>query len=210
MTKAQEHKYLLWGGIAVGAGLLWWWYSNQQQNASAPVTVTTGSSTASSAAPTTASLPQVVPAQTNTDPTQAGAMDFEILWVAADNQQGAYNVIFNLAITNNTSIPQTLQGIQGTATFVPQASVYMNDKLPNPYTGILGTVNDNTTVTIGAGQTATKIYVVNVPVNSATNLYVANLAYIMADPATRNLPFNFTGTANVSNDTLNLNINYNV
>lgn len=205
MNKKQERTLLIVGGLAA-AGLVAWYLYNQSQTSAASAAAAAATVPGASTTTSSAAVPVVTQVAANTDPTQAGAMVFNIDYVVADNQAGAYNVQFQLSITNNTSIAQTLQSVSGQAFFYAVAAPFANASLPAPYTGLLGNVSDNTTVTIPAGGTVSKLYVVNVPINAGTNFYVAQLAWIDAAPGPRVDPFVFIGNINVSGDTIPVTI----
>lgn len=214
MNKKTKKELIIGGAVLVAAGIAYYLYS-QAQTAAASSTATVPVTNPPASTPL-ASVPAQTPVTTdvtapvvNDDPTQAGAMVFSITDVVSDNQAGKYNVQFYLSITNNTGIAQTLQNVSGSARFNSIAQAYMSTPQPSPYTGNLGNVSDGTTITIPAGQTVGKYYNVVVPVNSATNFYVAQLTYLNADPSTpRNLPFVFNGIAMVSGDSIPLTLTY--
>jgi hypothetical protein len=215
MKKKTKKELIIGGVVLAAAGIGYYLYSREASatasTAAAASTPTPSASTpiASVPASTTVNTPVASTPTVNDDPTQPGAMIFTIESVVSDNQAGKYNVQFYMSITNNTGIPQTLQSVTGTARFNSIAAAYMSTPQPSPYTGNLGNVTDGTTVTIPAGQTVGKYYSVSVPVNSATNFYVAQLSYLNADPSTpRNLPFVFNGIAEVSNDSIPLSLTY--
>ena len=148
------------------------------------------------------------------EPTDPGAITVEILGADAYNEWGAYNVVFLLAITNNMSIDAQLKSVSGEAYYLGQTQQSASaSKQPFPYTGDLGPVSDNSSITIPAGQTATKWYKVNVPTSDATNLYVANLAYFLAEDTSKQgirKPANLPGNVVINGSTVPITVNYEV
>jgi hypothetical protein len=214
MDKKTE-KYLLIGGGVLIAGYFLYQYYQQQQAAQAAAAAAPSTTTSASATtvPTSTPAASTAPAAPELDePTQAGAITAEILAVNAYNEWGAYNVIFQLQISNNMDVDAQLEGVQGQASFTGQTEQSaMSSSQPFPYTGILGQVNDATSVTIPAGLTATKWYKVIVPVNSATNLYVANLAYFLAEDTIKapgSDPFTFQGNITISGSQVPVTLKY--
>lgn len=219
MNKKTE-TYLIIGGVALIGVYLW--YTNSQASAAATVAVPAGGSAGTPPpAGTTAIAPVATTAEDTTpvtpqvtDITQPGVIGMQIIAVEANSQGGAYNCLILLAITNNSDISVQLQGVAGTAQYDIIAEPYANDKMPSPLNGIIGPVADTSVVTMAPGQTATKWYKVTVPVNSATNLYLSNLAYnLAADTIKATNPnnqdaFYFFGTLTANNLQLPFKIAY--
>lgn len=197
MDKKTE-KYLLIGGVVLAAGyFLYRNYQANQANAAAPAAAADTANAASSATSATTAISNTATASTAPAPVGDGQVDVYLEYAYGDNQVNPYQVHVGISFVNNTAAQVTISQFSANLILLGMAAQYASgnaSKWPMPYTGNIGTVTIPGTIVLQpGGQVTNQDFAVSVPVNSATNLYIANLMAIASQPGPRQTPVTLTG-----------------